>query len=548
MTISEFLQLPNFPDLRLLAGENGLQREVSTVTVVDTPDGTNWLSGGEFVITTAYMLKDDSNELLPFLRTLHQRGAAGLGIKENRYIRTIPGEALLLADQLRLPLISIPEKYPFVDIINPVLTQIIDQQAYQLSQANMIHKEFLSLAINNDSIPDILRALSLILGIPCAFADTRFKTFYFSQEHSHLAQRLKSVEIDSLPGLFEQYDSYAVSSKSESFGFLLFEKETLDTSGGTQTALEYASIVLILRMQIRLANTQMAEKYKEAFLEDLLLNNVKADVEIHNRARLYGWDFTWGGLAAVVDINNIKKYFFDRLDSSTNRMLEEATEAIFDHSIQEMRQTFPTAKHFKQSDLIVFIITAPPEERASLPDRLEETFRRLQARLVSASPFTITLGIGRYYENIREISKSYSEARIAINLGYSLQWFDRILFYDRLGLYRLLAPVMDSPEAAELCGQLILPLEEYDKQYRSELLPTLQAILLHGWNLKESAGALYIHYNSIKYRYAKICKILDLDLNDHENRSLVEIAMKLYLLNRHRPQTGTSAGPSLEER
>lgn len=96
------------------------------------------------------------------------------------------------------------------------------------------------------------------------------------------------------------------------------------------------------------------EKYKASFLEDLLLNNVKADIEIHNRARLYGWDFTNGGLAAVVDINNIKKYFIDRLDSNTNRMLEEATELIFRNSIHEMHQTFPQAKYFRQSDLIVF--------------------------------------------------------------------------------------------------------------------------------------------------------------------------------------------------
>ena len=138
----------------------------------------------------------------------------------------------------------------------------------------------------------------------------------------------------------------------------------------------------------------MAEKYKEAFLEDLLLNNVKADVEIHNRARLYGWDFTQGALAAVVDINNIKRYFIDRLDSSTNRMLEQATEVIFKCSIREMQRTFPEARYFKQSDLIAFIISEPKSGRAELPARLEATFARLQKALAGVSPFTITLGVG----------------------------------------------------------------------------------------------------------------------------------------------------------
>lgn len=153
MTISDFLQLPNFSDLRLLAGSGGLLREVTNVTVVDTPDGSNWLNGGEFVITTAYMLHEEEENLLDFLQTLQLHGAARLGIKENRYISCIPDSALQLADQLCLPLISVPEAYPFVDIINPVLTQIISRQSFLLTQANMIHKEFLSLAINNNSVP-----------------------------------------------------------------------------------------------------------------------------------------------------------------------------------------------------------------------------------------------------------------------------------------------------------------------------------------------------------------------------------------------------------
>lgn len=98
MTISDFLRLPNFSDLRLLAGHGGLQRKLSNVTVADTPDGANWLTGGKFVITTACMLRNREGDLLDFLQTLHLHKAAGLGIKENRYISQIPDSALQLAD------------------------------------------------------------------------------------------------------------------------------------------------------------------------------------------------------------------------------------------------------------------------------------------------------------------------------------------------------------------------------------------------------------------------------------------------------------------
>mgnify|MGYP000478030736 CR=1 FL=1 len=101
MTISDFLKLPNFTDLRLLAGKNGLSNDVTNVTVVDTPDGTNWLNGKELVITTAYMLHEEK-DLLEFLRTLNSKKAAGIGIKENRYLTEIPetGRRIMPASDL----------------------------------------------------------------------------------------------------------------------------------------------------------------------------------------------------------------------------------------------------------------------------------------------------------------------------------------------------------------------------------------------------------------------------------------------------------------
>lgn len=542
MTISEFLQLPSFDDLNLMAGKNGLWRPISNVTVVDTPDGANWLSGQEFVITTAYMLKDDRSRLTDFIQLLISKNAAGLGIKKNRYLQEIMPEALALADSVGFPLIEIPEKYPFVDIITPVLTQIIAQQTTQLEQINNIHREFMNLAVDNHSIPEILHTLHLILGIPCAFIDTYLGDFYLSDSAAPFSSEIlpgyDPAEDASFP-----YDSYPVKSRDERFGYLLFEKGKLPGGDQTikQTALQYAAIVLILRMQTLISNMQTAEKYRESFIEDLLLRNVKTDVEVHNRARLYGWDFSNGGISAVVDINNIKRYFTDTLDLSTNRMLEEATELIFSTAIQEIQREFPGEKHFKQSDLVVFIISESPARRAGIPDRLTQTFTRLQTKLANACPFTITLGVGQYYNNIRDISKSYSEARTAINLGYSLQWFDRILFYNHLGLYRLLAPIMNTPEAGELYSRYIQPLLVYDEKYHGELVQTLDMLLQCGWNLKDTAENLYLHYNSIKYRYGKICKVLELDLSEHENRSLLEVAFKVYQLSR---QTAVSVAPA----
>ena len=94
---------------------------------MDTPDGAEWLNGGEFVITTGYMVGNNTDSLIAFLHTLHRRKAAGLGIKKNRHIAAIPASVLQLADELLLPLVTIPDHYSFVDIINPVLTRTVNR-------------------------------------------------------------------------------------------------------------------------------------------------------------------------------------------------------------------------------------------------------------------------------------------------------------------------------------------------------------------------------------------------------------------------------------
>ena len=535
MRVCDLLTDPSFADLKLLAGGGGEQNNISSVTVVDTPDGAQWLTGGEFVITTGYMVGNNTDSLVAFLHMLHQRKVAGLGIKKNRHISSIPATVLELADALNMPLISIPDHYSFVDIINPVLTRTVNRQYSLLAQNNLIHDEFQALAVNDSTVPEILQTLSLIVGVPSAFVDTYFHEIYYSDSNSALAQSIRKVNPLDISGhLPELFDSYIVAKQTTKFGYILFPKGELKASEDNcfQTAVEQAGIILILRMQTRISNQYVVEKYKGIFIEDILLNNIKEESEIHNRAALYNWDFHNGGAAVTVDVNNIKQNFTEKLDSHTNQMLERITEDIFTLAIQEIQEAFPSANYMKQSDLISFIVSAPPEERSDLIPRLREIFRRIQEKIRPISPFTITMGVGNYYENICDVYKSYTESRISINLGYALRWFDRILFYKDMGLYRMLTPIAANPETLDFCEKFLKPLEDYDRENGRELMDTLQEIVQCGWNLKKASENLYLHYNSMKYRYSKICSVMNMDFDDHGNRLMTEIAIVVHMMNR----------------
>lgn len=537
MTVEELLHMPSLRGLQLIAGKAGTHRRISTVTVIDTPDGSIWLKGSEFVITTAYAIKDDSCLMAELIQQLVSRKASGLGIKTGRFIKRIPDEAIALADQLDFPLVSIPDEYAFCDIINPALSMIVNRQSTQLMRSSQIHRKFLELAVDNASVTEILRTLSGLLRRPAVFVDIHFRKLYFSDPDSAPARALGELQFEDLtPEVVARYERHDVANKTETFGYIL-----LDAAEGadpdvyvSQTAMEYASIVLILRMQVRISNQHIEEKYRETFLEDLLLNNVKTETEIHNRAQLYGWRFDHGGQVAVIDINNIKKYYLKSLDPRTNERLETFTRSIFEASIQTMLSAFPDTKYYKQSDLIVFIVSTAGTDPTALHRPLEEAFQQIRQRIADRVSFTITMGVGEYCSNIRDIHQSYTQARTAINLGYQLELFDCVLFYSQLGIYRLLASMDHTVEFTDFCMRYIQPLETYDMKNHTSLLDTLGAVVKCGWNLKSASDALFIHYNSVKYRFHKICEVLGLDLREHENQLAVEIALKMHMVDSRR--------------
>ena len=103
MTVEELLELPTIKGLKLISGNLGVHREISTVTVVDTPDGFQWLRGNEVVITTTYALEKTPNAFLDFISKLLSRNISALIVKSDRYIKVIPENATdLLSGNLRI--------------------------------------------------------------------------------------------------------------------------------------------------------------------------------------------------------------------------------------------------------------------------------------------------------------------------------------------------------------------------------------------------------------------------------------------------------------
>lgn len=538
MTVGELLQLTSLNGLKLLAGGLGVHREISTVTVVDTPDGFQWLKGNEVVITTTFALEHTPDAFLDFTATLISKNISALIVKTDRYLKTIPENAKKLCDEKSMPLIYCPPSYAFADIINPTLSGIISKQAAQLEESSKIHESFMDLAVNDRPIHEILQTLSTLIREPTAYIDTIFHHVYFSESASEDTLLLKGLSYETILNEYiQKYRCIDVTNREQKFGcIILLSDHTGINSPATnsniyKTAIEYASIVIILRMQIRISNHMIEEKYYSSFVGDMMLDNIKTREEISTRAHLYGWNLDGGGFVAIIDINNLKKYYLRTLDSKTNTQLLEYTNRIFDTSIKYMKQAFPDVLYYSQSDFIAFLITGKLPHSAR--EILSETFVQIQHSLLNAVPFTISMGVGSYVEDILDIHTSYRQARQVIQTIYQIQQFNSIFFYDQIGIYRLLFSISANNESKEFCDKHIKPLQQYDEQHHSNLIETLQMIINCGWNLKLASDQLYLHYNSVKYRFQKICDILDIDLRDNSRHTEIELALKLYLIQKN---------------
>ena len=73
--------------------------------------------------------------------------------------------------------------------------------------------------------------------------------------------------------------------------------------------------------------------------------------------------------------------------------------------------------------------------------------------------------------------------------------------------------------------ELILPLEEYDREHRGDLVRTLTVFFEANANASEAAERLFLHRNSMAYRLDRIREITALDLKDPRARLSLQLGL-----------------------
>lgn len=239
---------------------------------------------------------------------------------------------------------------------------------------------------------------------------------------------------------------------------------------------------------------------KDNFIKNLLLDNLLL-VDIYNRAK-----------KLHIEVNVRRVVFILETNQSKDFNLLECVKNVF---------------HGKTGDFI----TAVDEKniiivKELLPTDGYEEMNKIAACVLDAlgsSPSGETyIAYGTIVKELKEVSRSYKEARMALDVGKIFFGERDVIAYSSLGIGRLIYQL-----PIPLCKMFIKEIFE-DKSpddFDEETLVTINKFFENSLNVSETSRQLYIHRNTLVYRLDKLQKSTGLDLRVFEDAITFKIAL-----------------------
>ena len=129
---------------------------------------------------------------------------------------------------------------------------------------------------------------------------------------------------------------------------------------------------------------------------------------------------------------------------------------------------------------------------------------------------------GTIVEELKDLSRSYKEARMAMDVGRIFYAGKRVISYNELGIGRLIYQLPPN-----LCRMFIQEIFESGEmtEFDQEILTTINTFFDNNLNVSETARQLFVHRNTLVYRIEKLQKSTGLDIRTFEDAMTLKIAL-----------------------
>jgi len=138
------------------------------------------------------------------------------------------------------------------------------------------------------------------------------------------------------------------------------------------------------------------------------------------------------------------------------------------------------------------------------------------------------IGVSNEHKNLNELDNGVKESIFAQKAcKFSNK---RLCHFSSIGVYSILMPYLDETWIRSFHHTIILPIEAYDEKYSTELLNTAIKYIENDGRIDETANALFLHKNTIRYRINKIKELLHMESLEGSFYEQLSIGVKLHMI------------------
>lgn len=519
LTVEEMLQIGDLKDVEVLAGERGLSsRAVKTVVVIDVPNAGQWIRGGEFLLTSGYLFADDEFSFIDLVDSLALKNAAALGVKIGRFLSKIPDEAISKANKYNFPILKIPTYMNHVDIINPVLSAIINTQYKLLETTETLRNKFLDSILLSKGVEDILNILEDFLNMGIAFVDNILGIRYYSRNSG-----LKgAIENSYITEIVNKYPNTQITIENRVIGYLIYEKEPSYLTSFADIAIREAQRALLLNYQKMEFAHEVERRHRDVFLKDLLYSKFKKPAEVFLQAKIYGWDPKWKLIVVVISIDNINK---ENIDVNLTNYYSNENEFSLS---QKFAAYFPGAILTQIDPHYVALIPVKEEKSFTF---LRNKIKELHQIISRSKKIDLVITLSSVKKDLLEAPHAFAECLETFDILRRTEQKPGVYSWCDLGVEKVLCALKGTEMSQNFWRHILGKLIDRQDESSSFLLQTLEALIINDWQMRPTAEFLHIHYNTLKYRIKKLEEILEIDgLQEGKQRFEVTLAFMLYRL------------------
>ncbi|GGR73632.1 MULTISPECIES: PucR family transcriptional regulator [Streptomyces] len=544
--------------LRLLGGEDELDRAVRGVMTTDLRDPSRYLSGGELVLT-GLAWRRDAADSDPFVRILAQAGVAALAAGEAE-LGDVPEDLVLACARHRLPLFAVHESVAFATITEHVVRQVSGERAGDLAAVVDRHRRMMTSGPAGGG-PDVVLDLlgsdldlrawvlsptgRLIAGSkvagPALPAETCTRLAAEHLAASRTGRRgphrvqLSGTTYSLFPIRSSGRSPQAARDVREtvlSDWLLAVEADAGDWPGERLDLLQGVTQLIAVERDRRDAARTVRRRLAQEVLE--LVQTGAAPAEIAARLRVAA-PVLLPGLGAAPHWQVVVA----RVEWEGGRQVDggQVAQSLLEEVLVDPLATGPEPSDriavAHTGDEAVALVPLPSvtaehdgSEAGLLADSLLQAVREpLSAGLDDDG--RLTLGVSAAVHSAEGLRGALEEARHARRVAAARTGRVCAAGHQELASHVLLLPFVPDDVRRAFTARLLDPLKDYDRRHRAELIPTLEAFLDCDGSWTRCATRLHLHVNTLRYRVGRIEQLTGRDLSRLEDKLDFFLALRM---------------------